>query len=107
MITLSPLVVGMFEAAEQSLINLRTEIKNQRFGLIENGIGYILFEFHGQTYKAPEPTVIIFGINAELDKRMALRSLLDNTAKTNDGLSFEEGLIKTKFKQLKSALDKG
>lgn len=92
-----PIVKGLFKAANESLVQLRMEIQNSRFGpikkvynssifgdIIINFIGTILFEFRGKTYEALEPTELIFGVNPELDKRIALKSILDYSAKVLD-----------------------
>ncbi len=89
-----PLIVcELFNSVSQTLEQLRSEIKNLKIGPVElkwfnNGvecsprhIGTILFEFRGKLYKAPEPTELMFGVNLELDKRIALKSILDGTAK--------------------------
>ena len=77
-----PIVNGMMKTMNKSLKQLRLEIKDPRYGPIENDKGTILFEFRNRTYKAPEPTEVAFGIVPELDRRIALKSLLDKTAKT-------------------------
>ncbi len=93
MLNFPPIVKNLFRSASESLIQLRLEIQNPRLGRIKEVysssifgdeiikfVGMILFEFRGKTYEALEPTELIFGVNLELDKRIALKSILNHTA---------------------------
>lgn len=71
----------LLQAGAKSVKELRKEVENPRLGPVEGDKGTILFEFQGKTYQAPEPTDIAFGVNKEADTRVALKSVLDKTAK--------------------------
>ena len=75
-----PIVKEMLTAASESLKLLRNEISDIRCGKIdvENNKEYVSFVFRGKKYEIPVTIHdACVGINAEADKIIALRALLD------------------------------
>lgn len=71
-----PLVTALFEASQESLAQLRSEVSGMRYGKL----GTILFEFRGQTYSMPEHATLLIGFSVDGDKKLAVRALLDRQA---------------------------
>jgi len=89
-LNIPPIVGEMTEAMSKSVKGLKDEISNVRYGPIEGEQGTILFDFRGDTYKAPEPTTDLggglsetklIGHSEKTDQSIALDALLSKKAK--------------------------
>ena len=54
---------------------ISNEIKNVRYGQVRRGKGFMLFEFRGRTYEAPEPYPWTLDPNAGAKGRLRMRML--------------------------------
>lgn len=75
-----PIVPAMLKAVKESTTALRGEMSNVRYGPIEGNTGTFLFDFRGETYKAPDQGDYMLGSGAEADQSIALRAMLSGEA---------------------------
>ncbi len=76
-----PIVGLMLRAAGESLELMRVDVGEVAYGML----GYWRFQFRGQWWIMPEPVIdggwVVLGINPEVDRRLAMRAILDQEAK--------------------------
>ena len=73
----------MLDALNGSLVRLRLRVSNVRQGPIVGDDGFFMFDFDGQTYRAPEPMDFLIpaeSTNCETARRIAVRAMLDGKA---------------------------